>query len=203
MRALGRARVRASIVALGVAATLVLSGCTTDKLASDYSSNSGTSYNDDNGRPVLVKAADRAKAISFQAKTDDGMPLSIADYKGKVVVVNFWYASCGPCRAEAPILQGLYDKYQDQGVAFIGVNTFDQPEQALSFEKKYGVTYPSVMDVDSGAVRIAFAGAVAPTATPTTYVLDSKGRVAARIVGELQSQSILNTLISDTLAEGK
>jgi hypothetical protein len=52
-------------------------------------------------------------------------------------------------------------------------------------------------------VRIAFAGAVAPTATPTTYVLDSKGQVAARIVGELQSQSILNTLISDTLAEGK
>jgi thiol-disulfide isomerase/thioredoxin len=203
VRASAHTRLRGSVVALGIAAALALSGCTTDKLASDYSSSSGTSYSDNSGRPVLVKAADRARAISFTAKTDDGMPLSIGDYKGKVVVINFWYAGCGPCRAEAPILQGLYDKYQKKGVAFIGVNTFDQPEQALSFEKTYGVTYPSVMDVDSGAVRIAFAGAVAPTATPTTYVLDSRGRVAARIVGQRQSQSILNTLISDTLAEGK
>jgi hypothetical protein len=67
----------------------------------------------------------------------------------------------------------------------------------------YKISYPSVMDVDSGAARIAFAGAVAPTATPTTFVLDAKGRIAARIVGQLESQSILNTLISDTLAESK
>jgi thiol-disulfide isomerase/thioredoxin len=197
-----RGRLRATVVALAVAAALILSGCTSDKLATDYSSSSGTTYNDNSGRPVLVKPADRAKAISFSAKTEDGMPLSIGDYKGKVVVVNFWYATCGPCRAEAPILQNLYDKFQKQGVAFLGVNIYDQPDQALSFEKTYGVTYPSVMDVDSGAVRIAFAGVVPPTATPTTYVLDSKGRVAARIVGQLESPSILNTLISDTLAEG-
>ena len=199
-----RVKLRPSILALGVVAALALSGCTSnDTLANQYSSSSGTNYNDDSGLPVLVKPSDRAKPISFQSTTDDGMPLSMADYRGKVVVVNFWYATCGPCRAEAPILEGLYEKYQDEGVAFIGVNTFDQPEQALSFAKTYGITYPSVMDVDSGAARIAFAGVVPPTATPTTYVLDTKGRVAARIVGELESPSILNTLISDTLAEGK
>ena len=199
-----RVKLRPSILALGVVAALALSGCTsTDTLANEYSSSSGTNYNDDSGLPVLVKPSDRAKPISFTSTTDDGMPLSMADYRGKVVVVNFWYATCGPCRAEAPILEGLYEKYQDEGVAFIGVNTFDQSAQALSFAKTYGITYPSVLDVDSGAARIAFAGSVPPTATPTTYVLDTKGRVAARIVGELESPSILNTLISDTLAEGK
>ncbi|WP_354570434.1 TlpA disulfide reductase family protein [Glaciihabitans sp. UYNi722] len=194
---------RTSVVALGVSATLLLSGCTTDKLANDYSTSSGTSYTDDNGAPVLVKPEDRAKAVDFTAKTEDGMPLTLGDYKGKVVVVNFWYATCGPCRAEAPTLQGLYQKYQDKGVAFVGVNIFDQPDQALSFEKKYGITYPSVMDLDSGAARIAFSGVIPPTATPTTYVLDAKGRLAARIVGQLESASILNSLISGTLSEGK
>ncbi|MCU1586207.1 MAG: alkyl hydroperoxide reductase [Microbacteriaceae bacterium] len=198
-----RVRLLASAAAIGLVGMLLLSGCSSsDNLASAYGSGSGTNYTDDSGVPVLVKEANRAKPVNFSSTTEDGMPLKASDYRGKVVVVNFWYASCAPCRAEAPILQNLYDTYQQKGVSFIGVNIFDQPAAALAFEKEHNVTYPSVMDVDSGAVRIAFAGAVSPTATPTTFVLDKKGRIAARIVGELQSTSILNTLISDTLAEG-
>jgi thiol-disulfide isomerase/thioredoxin len=160
-------------------------------------------YTDDNGEPVLVKPADRAKSLDFTGKTEDGSPLTLSDYRGKVVVVNFWYSSCAPCRAEAPILQGLYEKYQDKGVAFIGVNTVDQPQTALSFEKAHQVTYPSVMDVNVGTAAIAFHGQVAASAVPVTFVLDKKGRIAARILGELESSSILNTLITDTLAESK
>lgn len=194
---------RFSVVALAATAFL-LTGCAgTDKLAADYGSATSSQYTDDSGIPVLIKPADRAAPISFDSKTDDGVPLKLADYRGTVVVVNFWYAGCAPCRAEAPILESLNSKYQKSGVTFVGVNTTDQPDTALSFEKKYKVTYPSVIDVESGSARIAFAGAVAPTAVPTTFVLDTKGRIAARITGELQSQSILNTLISDTLAEGK
>jgi hypothetical protein len=59
------------------------------------------------------------------------------------------------------------------------------------------------MDVDSGSARIAFHGAIAADTVPVTFVLDTRGRIAARIVGELQSSSILNTLITDTLAESK
>jgi thiol-disulfide isomerase/thioredoxin len=197
-------RARASVAALGLAVALILSGCSsTDKLATDYGNGGSTNYTNDSGLPVLVKASDRTKQLDFSSKTDDGMPLSLKDYRGQVVVVNFWYATCAPCRAEAPILEGLYEKYQDQGVTFIGVNTSDQADTALSFEKQYGVTYPSVIDVDSGAARLAFSGAVAASAVPTTFVLDKKGRIAARLVGELESASILNTLISDTMAEAK
>lgn len=192
------------LVGLAVTSALILSGCSSDSLANKYSNGGGTTnYTDNSGLPVLVTPNNRSKAVNFASTTEDGMPVKASDYIGKVVVVNFWYANCAPCRAEAPILQGLYKKYQSQGVAFIGVNVFDQPDSALSFEKTYGITYPSVMDVDSGAARIGFAGSIAPTATPTTFVLDTKGRIAARIVGQLESQSILNTLITDTLAEGK
>lgn len=198
-----RSRILVSAMALGIAGALLLSGCTSDKLATNYGNGGDSNYAEDTNMPVLVKQADRAAPIDFTATTADGMPLTASDYRGKVVVVNFWYANCAPCRAEAPILQDLYDKYQKQGVSFVGVNIFDQPDAVLSFDKKYKITYPSVMDVDSGAARIAFAGRVPPTSTPTTFVLDRKGRVAARILGQLESQSILNTLISDTLAESK
>ena len=183
---------------------LALAGCSSSTgLDSSYTNNSGTTYTDDTGAPVLVKPANRSSALDFTGKTEDGSPLKLSDYRGKVVVVNFWYASCAPCRAEAPILQGLYEKYQDQGVAFIGVNTADQADTAMSFEKGHQVTYPSVLDVDSGTARLAFHGAVSASTVPVTFVLDTKGRIAARILGELQSQSILNTLVSDTLAENK
>jgi peroxiredoxin len=191
---------RAVVGALFV--VLALAGCSSST-GLDYSGGGGTTYSDDSGEPILVKESSRAKPIDFAGKTEDGSPLSLSDYRGKVVVVNFWYSSCAPCRAEAPILQGLYEKYQDSGVAFIGANTADQPYTALSFEKAHQVTYPSVMDVDSGTARAAFSGSISASAVPVTFVLDAKGRVAARIVGELQSESILNTLISDTLAETK
>lgn len=181
---------------------LALAGCSSSTgLDSSYTANNGTTYTDDSGAPVLVKPADRAGALNFSNTTENGSPLSLADSRGKVTVVNFWYSSCAPCRAEAPILQGLYAKYKDQGVAFVGVNTADQADTAIAFEKAHHVTYPSVLDVDSGTARLAFHGAISASTVPVTFVLDAKGRIAARILGELQSDSILNTLISDTLAE--
>ena len=192
-----RARIAAALIAV-----LALSGCASDSLAKDYG-NGGANYTDGSGVPVQIPADKRTKAIDFTGTTVDGKTFTASESRGPVTVVNFWYANCAPCRAEAPFLQGLYEKYQTDGVKFIGVNIFDQPAGALSFEKTYKITYPSVMDVDSGAARVAFAGAVAPTATPTTFVLDAKGRIAARIVGQLESKSILNTLISDTLTESK
>lgn len=192
-------RARSSIAAIAIVGVLALSGCANDSLASAYG-NGSTNFTNDSGIPIVIAAAKRAKPIEFTGTTATGATLKASDSRGRVTVVNFWYAGCAPCRAEAPILEGLYKKYQAKGVAFIGVNVFDQPVSALSFEKQYGITFPSVMDVDSGAARIAFAGAVAPTATPTTFVLDEKGRIEARIIGQLESSSILNTLISDAVA---
>lgn len=99
------------------------------------------------------------------------------------------------------MLQSLSQKYADRGVAFLGVNLYDSAQTAASFEKDKGVTYPSVLDRDSGSVLLAFSKTVPPKATPTTLVVDKKGRVAARILGAIPDKSILDSLISDAVDE--
>ena len=117
-------------------------------------------------------------------------------------MVNFWYAGCPPCRIEAADLEAIYREYRDQGVSFIGVNILDQAPTALAFADEFGVTYPSIMDANTGSVRLAFSGTVAPNAVPTTLVVDSRGRVASRISGVLSEPNILREMIEDALAEG-
>ncbi|CAN5237448.1 TlpA disulfide reductase family protein [soil metagenome] len=190
---------RVMVVAGLLGLSVLLAGCSSDDLANDFGAGAGD-YSATGGATVLAEK-DRGESLDFEEKTIDGTTLALSDLRGQVVVVNFWYAGCAPCRAEAPILEGLYQDYANKGVSFVGVNTVDQAATALSFEKKYGISYPSVLDVESGAARIAFAGEVSPSAVPTTFVLDREGRIAARVVGQLESKSILNTLISETLAE--
>lgn len=133
--------------------------------------------------------------------TETGEEVSSDDYRGGVLVVNFWFAACAPCIVEAPLLEQVWQDYQEQGVAFLGINIYDQPATALSFARDNNVTYPSVIDVNDGRVKLAFAQVTPIQATPTTLVLDRDGRVAARIIGQLASASILSTLVADTLAE--
>nr|WP_217498940.1 TlpA disulfide reductase family protein [Leifsonia sp. C5G2] len=190
------------LVAAAAATTLVLAGCTADdSLAKQYRSGSGQNYIAGDGTVSEYAAANRGEPVSFAGTLQDGTKVSSSDYAGKVLVVNFWYAGCPPCRVEAPDLQSLSQKYAAQGVDFLGVNLYDSAQTAASFEKDKGVTYPSVLDRDTGSVLLAFSKTVPPKATPTTLVVDKKGRVAARILGAIPGKSILDTLISDAVAE--
>ena len=82
-------RARIGIAAAVVVAALTLTGCTSgDTLTTDNSSNDSSVYTDDSGVPVLVNQADRKDALNFTGKTEDGSPLTLSDYRGKVVVVN-------------------------------------------------------------------------------------------------------------------
>ncbi|WP_375294460.1 TlpA family protein disulfide reductase, partial [Microbacterium sp.] len=77
----------------------------------------------------------------------------------------------------------------------------DQADQSRSFAEKWGVSYPSVIDANDGDVKLAFAAVSPISATPVTLVLDKQGRVAASIIGAIDSPSILATLVKDTLEE--
>ena len=191
-------------LALGLAVVgLLLGGCASesDDLAEQYRAGTGQNYISGDGALTVVAPDSRTAAIEFQGPLDAGGVFSSADYSGKVMVVNFWYAGCPPCRLEAPDLEALHQEFQDDGVVFVGVNIIDQAPTALAFAEEFGVTYPSIIDTNDGSVRLAFAGQVAPNAVPTTLVMDQQGRIAARISGLLSEPDVLAELIRDVQGE--
>ena len=186
-----------------VVAALLVSGCASesDALAEQYRAGTGQNYISGDGALTVVAPESRGEGIVFQGPLDVGGTFSRADYAGQIMVVNFWYAGCPPCRLEAPDLEALHQEFLDEGVLFVGVNILDQAPTALAFADEFGVTYPSIMDTNDGSVRLAFSGQVAPNAVPTTVVLDQQGRVAARISGLLTEPDVLAALIRDVQAE--
>jgi peroxiredoxin len=188
----------AAVLAVGA---LLLTACGSDPLADQYREGSSKGYVAGDGSVTEVAVDDRGEAITFSGVGEDGEQISSSDYAGQVIVVNFWYAACAPCRAEAKDLESLNADYTGKGATFIGVNVRDTADTAKAFNGTFGITYPSILDVDSGEAKLAFTGNVPPNAVPTTIVLDAEGRVAARILGQLQDRTILDTLIRDTIAE--
>lgn len=195
--------------AAALALSLTLAGCTGEgaegsggSLSDQYEESSDKGYVEGDGSTTTFAPADRGAAVEFEGVTEYGEPLSSSDTLGHVTVVNFWYAGCAPCRAEAPQLVEVYEETAPEGVKFVGVNTRDQRAQAVQFAEQFGVEYPSIMDSEGGrSVQRAFAGQVPLNAVPTTLVLDTEGRVAHRIVGQLAAASQLRTLVNETLAE--
>lgn len=185
--------------AVGVAALLLLTGCTNDPLAEQYADGSGQGYITADGAYTELPPEARDEPIAFDGVDENGAAISSDDYAGDVVVVNFWYASCPPCRVEAPDLAALDAEYDE--VSFLGVNISDSEAVALTFADEFGIEYPSIIDARDSAVQLAFAGSVAPNAVPTTIVLDREGRVAARISGLIRDKAILAAMIDTVLAE--
>lgn len=99
-------------------------------------------------------------AIDFTLPTIDGKPLRLSDYRGNVVLVNFWYTNCAPCREETPALQAAYAQLNGQGLQIIGVNVRDNERNGADgdqdirkFMADHGVTYPIVLDAGSKVNR--------------------------------------------------
>lgn len=187
------------LAAAAVAAVLLLAGCTSDPLAEQYADGSGQGYITADGAYTELPPEARDEAIVFSGVDENGAAVTSDDFAGEVVVINFWYAGCPPCRVEAPDLAALDAEYDE--VSFLGVNISDSEALALTFADEFGIEYPSIMDARDSAVQLAFAGAVAPNAVPTTLVIDREGRVAARISGLIRDKAILAAMIDTVLAE--
>jgi len=197
---------RRVLLGAAILAVTLAGGCTSgsgDVLAEQYREGTGQNYISGDGALTVVAPDSRSAPVSFSGATDTGGFFDQADYVGQVMVVNFWYAGCPPCRLEAADLEALHQKFQSQGVVFVGVNILDQGPTAVAFAKEFGVTYPSIMDVSDGLVRLAFAGSISPNAVPTTLVLDADSRVAARISGLLTDPGVLERIIESVVAEGE
>ena len=128
--------------------------------------------------PKLEEIKDRPAAPDFTLPNPDGRKLSLKDYRGKLVMVNFWATWCEFCRDEMPAMERLYQEFKGQGFEILAVNVKDKRNDALAFVKKLKLTYPIMMDPE-GEVGLLY-GAFG---MPTTYLIDEKGMVLARLWG--------------------
>lgn len=176
------------LVAILVAVVLALTSCMPEDAAQSpgYVSGDGT---------VTILNGDDAPIVELTGTSFDGQAVDVADYRGHVVLINTWYASCPPCRAEAADLVAL-DALDD--VQLVGINGRDDAETAHAFERTFGVEYPSIDDADGAAVA-TLQGLISINAVPTTLVLDPEGRVYARVIGRVEA-STLSALVEDARA---
>jgi peroxiredoxin len=185
------------VAALAAAAVVLLGACSgspgSERLVADQSYVSGP------GTVTKISPEERGRRIDLPGTLLDGGSFNVADHRGKVVVLNVWGSWCPPCRAEAPGLQRVWTEVRGKGVQFVGIDTRDTKAAAQAFERRFGLTYPSVSDED-GELLLAFRETLPPNAIPSTIVLDRQGRVAARIVGATTEEK-LRRLIDEVLAE--
>ena len=184
--------------ALAAALVLLLSGCGSDGASADAGTDAGFVAGD--GSLVVVPEDQRVPAPALSGPTLDGSTFTLADHLGEVVVLNVWASWCAPCRAEAPGLAALASEYEGSDVQFVGLDTRDSDVSARSFVSRFGVPYPNVIDRD-GRLQLLFADSLPPQAIPSTVVIDTQGRVAARALGKA-SESTLRAMI-DPLLEAK
>jgi thiol-disulfide isomerase/thioredoxin len=177
---------RKNLILLPVMAVL-LSSCGGGSSIAEESFVSG------NGSVSFVSTSNRIPAPELS-----GMTLTGKNYTfngGQVAVVNVWASWCAPCRAEAPTLAALSEKYTD--VAFIGILTRDNPATAEAFVRRFSLPYPTLID---DSVLIGFRKSLPANAIPSTVVIDKNGNVAARISGEITFAS-LSEIIEKVSAE--
>lgn len=184
-------------VTVVMAGALMLSGC--GGQAASGAADTGTGYVAGDGSAVVLPVSERQPAPDLTGPTLAGGTWSMAEHLGEVVVLNVWASWCAPCRAEAPTLEQVAVATAGQGVQFVGLNTRDTEAAAKAFVANYGITYPNVVDED-GSAQLAFRDTLPPQSIPSTVFVDAQGRVAARVLGEIDRsrlQGIIDTLVAE------
>ncbi len=131
------------------------------------------------------QAPDAARPVLGQEGT-----ISLDEFAGEVVVVNFWASWCGPCRREQPDLNRAADDLADLGVSFLGGNVQDSSTaNALAHEEEFAIPYPSIED-PSAQFAASFRG-IGPRTMPSTVLVDRQGRVAVSLFGETDHDEVV------------
>ena len=187
-------RVAALAAAVGM---LAVAGCS-DLSRTDNDFDPGVNK----GRIVTIDPDERDDPVDASGETVGGEDLDLADYRGRVVVLNIWWSGCGPCRREMPLLVDVVGDLGDDA-ALLGVNIREaSADNARSFLRGIDVDFPSFYDPGS-ELLLEFDGKVSPYAVPSTAVLDREGRLAALVTGEVDAPSTFSGIVADVVAEAQ
>jgi peroxiredoxin len=133
------------------------------------------------GGALLTELSERAAAPRFDLKGPGGERIRLSDFRGKPLIVNFWATWCPPCRAEMPSIQRAWEQLEENGVGVVAINVGEDPETVREFVRQVPVTFPLPIDKDSRVVQ-----SWPVKGLPTTFVVDSKGRLVYVAAGERQ-----------------
>ncbi len=137
------------------------------------------------GQAVVAK---KGEQVDFILPDLDGNTVDIKDYRGNIVVLNFWATWCPPCRAEIPDFIEVHDSYKDKNVVFFGISA-DDFNSLKGFSAEYGMPYQTLFDED-GEVHYAFR----ISAIPHTFILDKDGYEAFNQVGMMSKQQLADAI---------
>ena len=140
-----------------------------------------------------VKRGERPEAPVRELPDLDGGTASLADYAGKPVLLNFWASWCEPCKEEAPMLELAHRRLQAEGGAVLGVTVSDQSDDSRAFLKEFGLSFPSLRDVEGKLGRD-----YGTTGVPETFAIDREGRIAAISRGAV-NQSFVDRALEQVL----
>lgn len=134
---------------------------------------------------VSLNAAAGSLAPDFKLNTLDGTEVTLANYKGEVVVVNFWATWCPPCRAEMPGIQAVYDAYENEGLVVLAVNAQEDQDTIQAFVMETGLTFPILPDPYGQAIR-----EYGVRSFPATFVIDREGRIDTIHQGQITPEEL-------------
>lgn len=126
----------------------------------------------------LQEMKDKSPSPEFTLSNLGGEKVSLKDFRGRLLMLNFWASWCLPCRDEMPAMERLYQKYKDRDFVILGVNLKDDKKSAVAFVKELKITFPIVFDPDGEAGLLYGAWGL-----PTTYLIDANGIALARAWG--------------------